>query len=139
MKFVLDTSVFLKALIKKSVVRGIILDSNHEFLIPTYLAEETREHLEEVEEKSGLSSSEIESVMDALLARIRVVPADKVLSAWKESEGIMERVDKSDIPFVAAALSTECEGIWSDDRHLKRQDRVKVWTTKDVVRLGNRT
>ena len=135
----LDTNVFLKALIKKSVVRGIILGSIHEFLIPAYLIEETREHMEELEEKSGLSNSEIESVMDALLARIRVVPADKVLSAWKEAEGIMERVDKSDIPFVAAALSTDCDGIWSDDRHLRRQDKVKVWTTKDVLRRGNRT
>lgn len=73
MKFVLDTNVFLKALVKKSVVRGIILGSNHEFLIPSYLIEEVGEHLGEVEKKSGLSKSEIKSVIDALLAKTRVV------------------------------------------------------------------
>jgi len=138
LKFVLDTNVFLKALIRKSVVRGIILGSNHEFLIPAYLIEETREHAGEVEKKSGLSRTEIESVMDALLARIRVVPTEEVLSKWEEAERIMENIDENDVPFVAAALGARCDGIWSDDGHLKRQRKVKVWTTEDVVRLGNR-
>jgi hypothetical protein len=34
LKFVLDTNVVLKALIKDSMVRGILLGSTHEFLIP---------------------------------------------------------------------------------------------------------
>jgi predicted nucleic acid-binding protein len=136
LKFVLDTNVFLKALIKKSVVRGIIVGSAHEFLIPAYLMEETREHFDEVEEKSGLSRTEIESVIDALLARIRVVPADEVTSKWGEAEAVMKNIDENDTPFVAAALSAQCDGIWSDDRHLKRQRKVRVWTTKDIVSLG---
>ena len=133
----LDTNVFLKALIKKSVVRGIIVGSAHEFLTPAYLIEEIREHFDEVEKKSGLSRTEIESVVDALLARIRVVPADEVVSKWEEAEVIMKNIDENDIPFVAAALSAQCDGIWSDDRHLRRQRKVRVWTTRDVVGLGN--
>jgi predicted nucleic acid-binding protein len=57
LKFVLDTNIILKALIKDSVVRGIILRSSHEFLIPEYAIEETRRHLGTVAEKSGLSES----------------------------------------------------------------------------------
>ena len=138
MKFVLDTNIFLKALIRNSAVRGIIIGSGHEFLVPAHLIDETREHLDEVEEKSGLSRSEIESVMDTLLRRIRFVDAGQVLSEWEEAEKVMKAVDEADVPFVAAALAARCDGIWSDDRHLKRQTKVKVWTTKEVVRLGNR-
>ena len=134
----LDTNVILKALIKDSVVRGIILFSNHEFLVPAYLIDETERHLEEVVKKSGLSKSETNAVMDDLFAHVQVVPADEVISKWKEAEEIMERVDKNDVAFVAAALGTSCDGIWSDDKHLKRQRKVKVWTTKDVARLSSR-
>jgi predicted nucleic acid-binding protein len=86
-----------------------------------------------VAEKSGLSESEINSVIDALLVGIKVVPAEKVISKWKEAEGLMAEVDVGDVPFVAAALSVSCDGIWSGDKHLRRQDR--VWTTKEIVGL----
>ena len=134
----LDTNVFLKALIKNSTVRGIIVGSDHEFLVPAHLIDETREHLDEVEEKSGLSRREIESVIDTLLGRTRLVEEGQVLSRWREAEKAMSKVDEDDVPFVAAALAVGCDGIWSDDRHLKRQSKVRVWTTREVVRLGGR-
>jgi hypothetical protein len=34
-------------------------------------------------------------------------------------------------------MSVSCDGIWSDDKHLKRQDKVRVWTTKEVVGLSH--
>jgi predicted nucleic acid-binding protein len=135
LKFVLDTNVILKALIKDSVVRGILLRSSHEFLIPEHAIDETRKHLGTVAEKSGLSASEINSVIGTLLVSIKVVPAEKVVSKWKEAEDIMARVDMGDVPFVAAATSVSCDGIWSDDKHLRRQDKVRVWTTKEIVGL----
>ena len=137
MKFVLDTNVILKALIKDSVVRGIILRSSHEFLIPEYAIDETRRHLGVVAEKSGLSESEINSVIDTLLTSIEVVPAEKVASKWKEAEDAMAKVDAGDVPFVAASISVNCDGIWSDDKHLRRQDKVRVWTTKEIVGLSH--
>jgi len=49
LKFVLDTNIILKALIKNSVVRGIILGPKHQFLIPDYAIDETRKHLDSIE------------------------------------------------------------------------------------------
>ena len=136
MRFVLDTNVILKALIKDSVVRGILLRSSHEFLVPEHAIDETRKHLGTVAEKSGLSESEINSVIDALLVSIKVVPAEKVVSKWKEAEHVMAEVDVGDVPFVAAAMSVSCDGIWSDDKHLRRQGKVRVWKTKEIVGLS---
>ena len=137
MKFVLDTNVILKALIKNSVVRGILVGSHHEFYVPEYLIQETEKHRDVVARKLGLSEKEIDSVMNLLFASIHVVPAREVLTKWKEAERVMGQIDKDDVPFVAAAMSVGC-GIWSDDRHLKRQSVVRVWTTKDVVEMGDR-
>jgi predicted nucleic acid-binding protein len=135
LKFVLDTNVILKALIKDSVVRGILLRSSHEFLVPEHAIDETRKHLGTIVEKAGLSESEINSVIDVLLVGIKVVPDEKVMSKWKEAEGLMAEVDVGDVPFVAAAMSVRCDGIWSDDKHLRRQDKIRVWTTKEIVGL----
>lgn len=36
--------------------------------------------------------------------------------------------------FIALALSTDNQGIWSEDKHFEQQKRVKVLKTKDVMR-----
>jgi predicted nucleic acid-binding protein len=138
LKFVLDTNVVLKALIRDSVVRGIILTSNHEFLIPEFLIEEVREHLDVVARKSGLSKKEANSVLGTLMARVSIVKTGRIMSKWDEASAVMEKIDRNDAAFVAAAMSEDCDGIWSDDRDLRRQMKVRVWTTKDVVGLSRR-
>jgi predicted nucleic acid-binding protein len=139
LRFVLDTNVILKALIKDSFVRGIILASSHEFFVPEHLIEETRRHLDLVARKSGLSKREIDSVLETtLLARVKVVAADKILSRWEEASSAMEKIDRDDVVFVAAAMGENCDGIWSGDRHLRRQKKVRVWTTKGVAGLSLR-
>jgi predicted nucleic acid-binding protein len=138
LKFVLDTNVILKALIKDSIVRGILLHSGHEFLVPEHAIDETRKYFDMVADESGLSKDEIASVFDVLVADMTVIPADKALLNWSEAEEVMAQVDKGDIPIVAASLSVSCDGIWSDDRHLRRQSKVRVMTTKDVSGLRSR-
>lgn len=135
MKFVLDTNIILKALIRDSVVRGILAGPKHQFLIPELAVEEIRKHSRLIEEKSGLTEAEVDGVLRVALSNVRLVPASDVLSRWKEAEEIMAPIDRNDTAFLAAAMSAPCDGIWSDDAHLKRQSKVKVWTTKDVVRL----
>ena len=138
MRLVVDTNVILKALIKDSVVRGMLLRSSHEFLTPEHAIQETRKHLDIVAEKSGLAEEEIASVLGVLLSKVEVVPAGRMAPKLKEAERLIGRVDVGDVPFVAAALSVRCDGIWSDDRHLKRQAKVRVWTTKEVAGLGGK-
>ncbi len=135
MKFVLDTNILLKALIKDSTVRGIIIGPKHEFVIPEDAIEETRKYMSLIEEKSGLSKVEIDSVLEMLLADIQMISAHDILSVWKEAEEIMSPIDRNDTAFLAAAMSVTCDGIWSDDKHLTRQKKIKVWRTKDVIEL----
>ncbi len=136
MKFVLDTNVILKALIKNSSVRAIIVGSKHEFSIPREAIEEIRRHAPLVKEKSGLSEMEINSVLDTLLTSVQLIQTEEDAAERKEAEDIMLSIDKDDAPFLAAAMGIVCDGIWSDDKHLKRQTRVRVWTTKEILALN---
>ncbi len=133
MRLVLDTNIMLKALIRNSKVRAVLLGPAHQFLIPEYGIEETRRHVALVAKKSGLSEGEVNVVFDALLSNMELIPSRKTLGKWEEAERVMAGIDREDVPFLAAALSTTCDGIWSDDAHFRRQKRVKVWSTKDVL------
>jgi predicted nucleic acid-binding protein len=57
------------------------------------------------------------------------------MSKWNEAAEIMALIDIGDTPFIAVALVQQSDGIWSDDKHLKRQSRVKVWSTGEIVKL----
>ncbi len=136
MKLVLDTNVILTALIRDSLVRAAIVSPRHQFFVPESAIEEIHEHLGVVELKSGLPREEIQIALNMILLGVDVVTLEDMGDKWKEAVRVMERIDIEDAPFVGAALSMSCDGIWSDDKHLKRQKRIRVWTTKEILAIG---
>jgi len=136
LRLVVDTNIILKAIIRDSRVRAILLSPNHEFYVPEYSVEEVEEHMSLLRERTRLSEEEIRSALRILLTNIQVIPARSILTKWSEAEEIMRLIDRNDIPFVAASLSTACDGIWSDDKDLKRQRRVRIWSTSEMMRRG---
>jgi len=135
LKLIVDTNIILKALIKDSKVRAILLNPNHQFYLPEYAIEEIEEHMPLLVEKTGLSEEEIKLALNILLTNIQVLPSEEVLEKWSEAKEIMGTIDEDDTPFLAASLTIACDGIWSDDKDLKRQRRVKVWNTREIIRL----
>jgi predicted nucleic acid-binding protein len=138
MKLVVDTNILIKALIKRAKVYSILLNPNYTFYVPEHCFDEIERHIGIIEQKSGLSRKEIKLVLDALKSNIVVVSHKDVIDKYKEAEEIIGSVDENDIPVVAAALAADCNGIWSDDKGLKKQDKVKVWNTKEMLELALR-
>jgi predicted nucleic acid-binding protein len=136
LKLIVDTNILFKALIKSSKVRAILLTPNHQFYIPEYTLEEVENHLSLLTRKTGLSVEDITRALSILLTNITVVSSENVSARWDEADRIIGSIDKGDVPFVAASLSMTCDGIWSDDKDLKRQRKVKVWSTGEMIRLG---
>ncbi len=135
LKLIVDTNIILKALIKDSKTRAILLNPNHKFYLPEYAIEEVEEHLPLLVGKTGLPQEEIKLALSILLTNIEVLPSEEILAKWNEAKEIIGSVDRGDIPFLAASLTIACDGIWSDDKDLKRQERVKVWNTGEIIRL----
>jgi predicted nucleic acid-binding protein len=63
------------------------------------------------------------------------LPEEEILEKWNEARKIMGTIDEGDTPFLAASLTIACDGIWSDDKDLKRQRKVKVWSTREIILL----
>jgi len=110
------------------------LSLNHRFYIPEYALEEIEDHLRLVVEKTALSEDEVKLALDILLTNMQVIPSEDIMIKLNEVEGIMGSHDVGDVPFLAAALSIDCDGIWSDDKDFKRQRRLRIWSTKEMVR-----
>jgi len=48
---------------------------------------------------------------------------------------IMRNIDEDDTSFLALALMINGDGIWTNDPHFKKQNEIKVWKTKDMIKL----
>ena len=52
-----------------------------------------------------------------------------------EANSIIGNIDKNDVVFTATALAVENDGIWSDDTHFEKQNRVKLRKTAEILSL----
>jgi len=134
-KLIVDTSVLIAALMKKSTVRELLLNPLFEFYVPEYCIEEIERHVGEISERSGLSVENVYLLLGVLLASVQVVPAERFSKRIKEAEKIMDKIDMDDVPFIALALSFPNDGVWTEDRHFLKQRRVKVWRTRDLLKM----
>ena len=82
-----------------------------------------------------MTPSQFFYLKEKLSSCIDIIPDDKTLSFMEEAKNIMDAIDPNDTPFIALALAVENDGIWSGDRHFEQQDKVKVWTTKNLLEL----
>jgi len=134
-KLVVDTSILFAALLKKSTVRRLLLNPLFEFYVPEFGIEEIEKHVEEIAYRSGLSVENVYLLLGVLLFSVQVVPSERVLKKYREAEKIIGKIDRDDVPFVALALSFPNDGIWSEDKHFLEQKKVRVWRTRDLLKL----
>ena len=128
-----DANILIAAFLRDSTVRRIVTLSGVGLLVPEYAFEEMREHLPEVRARARLRSRDAEQLLRRLAGYFTVVPADLVAARLPEAEEVMADIDPRDAPYLAAALATPCDGIGSDDPHLRRQTAIRCWTTSELL------
>jgi predicted nucleic acid-binding protein len=47
----------------------------------------------------------------------------------------MYNIDPKDAPILACALSMPNDGLWTEDKHLKKQGKAKVYNTQEMIEL----
>jgi len=135
MKIVLDVNVIISALIKNSITREILVKSEHEFYFPTNAKKKLKKYEELILNKSGLTKSELETVMKGIFSNINLVADEKLQEQKKEAEKIMGHIDSEDTLFIATALTITDANIWSDDKHFEEQKTIHILKTKELVEL----
>ena len=138
MRLVVDTNRIVAALVKDSSSRKILLSDKFDFLTIEITRQEIDEHRQELLDKTRLTNEQLTLTLSFLFSRIFVVSDLVVESKMDEAKKIMDALDPDDTPFIALALAVENDGIWSDDKHFKQQNTIRIWETKDLLTLIRR-
>jgi predicted nucleic acid-binding protein len=134
MILILNTSILISSLIKDSVTRQILLLPSMKFYLPEYALEEIEAHKMKISRLSRLSTDEIDILLNLLLENISIIPSQTIQPYLSEAEVMIGRIDPNDIPFLALALATQNDGIWSNDRHFEAIKQIKIWKTSDLLK-----
>lgn len=132
MRLVVNTNRVIASLIRDSTSRRIIFHLKAELIAIPLLKEEVLKHKSIILEKAGLSETTFDLILQRLYEKM-VYLNEEILKEYREGAiKIMDKINPDDTQFIAAALATNSD-IWSDDQHFKKQQKVKVWTTKELV------
>jgi predicted nucleic acid-binding protein len=85
--------------------------------------------------KANIDEKEFDLLLVLFFEKIALVAKEEYSSFMKEANSLI--LDKSDIPFIALALKARADGIWSDDSDFLKQNKIKIYTTKEMIDFCN--
>mgnify|MGYP005623540439 CR=1 FL=1 len=132
MNIVVDANILFSALIRDSMTRRLILEYDEQFLFPDYVFFEMEKHKKVLLKKSKMSENDFDDFLRLMLQKISVVPNEILRPYCKEAYEIIKDIDPDDEMFIACALAYKNCVLWSNDKALKKQSRVKVLNTSEI-------
>lgn len=138
MKLVIDSNRFFASLIKDSSSRKILLSPYFEFYTPHFFLDEFMKYKSEIIQKAKLPEETIKNIYNILIQKINFVAIKPSQPEFLEAMKIMEKIDIKDVPFITIALIIDAEGVWSEDKHFLRQNKIKTYTNKELLEILNK-
>ncbi|HIH37705.1 PIN domain-containing protein [Candidatus Woesearchaeota archaeon] len=132
MKIVVDSNVIFSALIRDSTTRRQILECDNMLLFPVYIFEELEKHKDELMSKSRMEKEDFDALLHLLLSKMIIVPTTSLKPHKEEAVSIIRNIDMDDAVFIACALAYPGSIIWSDDKKLKLQQRIRVFNSSEI-------
>lgn len=134
MKLVVDANVLFAALLKDGGTRKLLFDPRVTLIAPRFIAEEFLLKKPELLRKAGCLEKELDAMLATLLEKITLAN-DEQLKPFLPAAASLT-TDRKDWLYLAAALYANAE-LWSHDKQMTRQARVKCWSTKELMeKLG---
>ena len=129
MKVTVDANILFSALIKEGLTRKIWFNPELELFSPKFLFSEFQKYANYLNKKSRLNKTEFELLSDKLFSQIRIVE-DQELTPFLPAAASLS-TDSKDWLYIALALK-ENTIIWSEDKDLKIQQRLTVYSTQEM-------
>ena len=131
MLLVVDANALFSALIaSKGITRTLFSSIKLEFISPEFIEEEIDKYFSEIVLKSTCSEKDVRIALNLLLARIKIIPSIEYESLRDVARKISP--DPKDAEYFAIALAFNCP-LWSNDKKLKLQSEVKVFSTSELI------
>ena len=136
MLLVVEANIVYKALIKRGFVFKLIKllsKSGFKLYSPQFVSEEIKKGEDKLLKYSKLPKDELEFLINKLFKKIEEVPAYNYSKFLQEALEIFPEHTK-DAPYFALALSKDII-LWSDEERHRKQDKVTVLSTPELVEL----
>ncbi|HZX12377.1 MAG TPA: PIN domain-containing protein [Candidatus Nanoarchaeia archaeon] len=137
MIIVLDSNILFAALIKNSTVRSMIYQLNTILVMPEVVLDAIRRYKHDLAPKPKLTEDDFEEILRLLLNCVRIIPNEQILPYRNEAWELVKDHSPEDVMFIACALAFESSILWSDDKKLKRQNKVTVLNTSEILKILN--
>lgn len=131
MDLVVDANVIFASMIKSSVTQHMIFVNDFHLFTPEFVFEEVEKYKDLILKKGKLADSGYQSLKNILFTHIDVIPMDELEPFLDRAEEISP--DPKDVPYLALALKID-GSLWSNDKALKKQAKIKVYSTSDLLK-----
>jgi len=125
LELVVDANIVFAAFIKDSKTREILISNKYVLYAPEFLQFEINNHVDYLQDKTGLTNSELKKYVSRLFfeSNINIISKNYFSNFLQKAEIISP--DPEDCAYFALALKLKC-GIWSNDKDLKNQNIVNI-------------
>lgn len=138
MNLVVNTNRIIAALLRDSVSRRILFSGKADFCTLETAKDEVSKHRDYLLKKSKLSQAEFDTALRLIMAKMTIHPKEGIEEpVYREARKIMDAIDPDDTQFIALALATSNDGIWTEDKHFLKQKEVPVWSTSRLLKRLN--
>lgn len=132
MDLVIDANILFAALIKNSDTAKLVTNSNFTLFAPAFLIKEFEKYKDIIKRKTKRTENEFNSFYKLVIERINLINDDDIVQSLNEAIEISP--DPGDVPYFAVALAKNI-AFWSNDAKLKNQDKVIIYSTKEIIDL----
>ena len=130
MDLVIDANILFSILIKYENNEDLLFQEDLHIFAPEFLFEEFEKYKSLILEKTEREEKDFDKFLGILKKKIKIIPNEEIELFIEEAKSICP--DEKDIDYFALALKLKC-GIWSNDKELKEQNKIKVYSTNDLI------
>jgi len=130
MKLIVDANIIIAILLMQGKTAKLFLSDKLELFSPPFLIQEIEKHATEILSKTKRTRSEFNKVLTIIHERITFLNEEDVGVHMQMSTKMSP--DFNDSAYFAAALFVQCP-IWSEDKQLKKQKIIKIYTTNELI------
>ena len=141
MNIIVDSNILFTFFWKNSTFSILSKRKELKLFAPEYALEEIRKYEDEIIKKTKISKEEFKIDMLELLNHINFVNIEDYRSEFKNIKSLVKIFKEeeyteflNDIDFIALALKINAP-LWTHDKLLKKQNRIKILSTKEIIEL----
>lgn len=136
MELVVDANIVFSILLKsEGKTADLLFCDNFVLFTPEFILDEIKKYEEEIIKRAEITKNEFNVFLNIIFSRIRIILKNEFEQLLNEAGRLCP--DKKDLTYLALALHLNCS-VWSNDKVLKNQNKVKVYSTDDLVKLIKR-